>query len=336
MPSHTNRMDATLEGDRAAERIFTPRRPTDAELSGKSGMDLLSWFARTVADPAEFRLQASFVVFDALAMFRLRPSRSVLDRTTENITAVSLGSVFYVVCSGSVVFSQHGKDTTLGEGASALVSGTAAHQLRIADGAELLLVVVRKGVLHGRGVAEPTELRPIPDTAFATAVSLFLRTLASDLPLPSSAEGIASQSAIVQLLTGLIMEIAEMPASSAQHVAWIASAVTFIAGNYSNPNLTTAAVAAATGISSRHLQRIFALADTSVADELRRTRTRWAVTWIEESAGSRKLEEIAILAGFGTVARMRRAFRRQVGMSPLQYRAAAARGDAPEPAGAGA
>lgn len=324
-------MDASVEGDRAAERVFIPRRPTDAELSGKSGMDLLSWFARTVADPSEFRLQASFVVFDALAVFRLRYSRSVLDRTAEHVSAVSLDRVFYVVCSGSVVLSQNGKDTELVTGASALASGAAAHQLRIPDRAEILLILVRKGVLHGRGLPEPTELRPLPDTAFTTAVSLFLQTLASDLPLPSSAEGITSQSAIVQLLTGLVVGTAEMPASAAQHAAWIASALTFIAGNYSNPNLTTAAVATATGISSRHLQRVFALAGTSVAGELRRTRTRWAATWLEDGAGSRTLNDVAALAGFGTASRMRRAFRHETGLSPVQYRVASVRGDEPEP-----
>lgn len=325
-------MDATLEGDRAAERIFIPRRPTDTDLSGKAGMDMLSWYARTVADPAEFRLKVSFVIFDDLAVFRLTHSRSVLDRTDEHVTAVSLGSVLYVVCRGPVVLSQNGKDVSLGQGASALLPGTAAHQLRVPEGAEILLIVVRKGVFHGRGVPEPPDgLRPLPATSYVTAVSQFLQSLAVDLPAPSSPDGITSQHAILHLLTGLVAGAADAPAPSAQHALWIARAQTFIAGNYANPNLTTAAVATATGISSRHLQRVFALAGASVAGELRRTRTRWAATWLEDSGGTRTLSDVAALAGFGTVSRMRRAFRYETGLTPPQYRAASVRDEAPKP-----
>ena len=322
VPQHTGRMDANAEGDRAAGRIFTPRRPTKVDLSGEAGMDALSWFARTSADPPSFRLRVGLVIFENVAVFRLAHSRSVLDRTAAHVAAVSLGRVFYVVSTGAVVVSQNGRDIPLGSGSAAIVSGSSPHQLRIPESAETILAVVRKGVFHGRGLLESEpEPRRFPTTSFTEAVSQFLWTLSLDPPDPFSPEGITSQQAILSLLTGLVVGSSEDPQRSAPSEMWIANALTFIAANYANPSLTTADVAAATGISSRHLQRVFASADNSVADELRRTRVRWATTSLEQPEGVRKLEELAASTGFGTAARMKRAFLRQMGMSPQEYRA---------------
>ena len=285
-------------------------------------MDALSWFARTSAEPPSFRLRVGLVIFDNVAVLRLSHSRSVLDRTAAHVAAVSVGRVYYVVSAGAVVVSQDGRDIALNPGSAAVVSGSSPHQLHIPDSAETILAVVRKGVFHGRGLPESEpDPRRFPATSFTEAVSQFLRTLASNPPDPSSPEGITSQQAILSLLTGLVVGTSEDPQRTAPQELWIADALTFIAANFANPALTTADVAAATGISSRHLQRVFASAGNSVADELRRTRVRWATTQLEQPEGVRKLEELATSTGFGTAARMKRAFLRQVGMSPRQYRA---------------
>ena len=321
VPHHTGAMDANGEGDRAADRIFTPRRPANADLFGMAGMDMLSWYARTAADPSDFRLRVGFVIFEKIAVFRLAHSRSVLDRTSAHVAAVRLGSAFYLVREGAALLTQDGHEIPLSAGASAMASGDTPHQLHIPDSAEMILVIVRKGIFRGRGFSE-SELGPrrFPATSFTEAVSSFLQSLTSDLPVPSSPEGITSQQAILSLLTGLVVSSEEQQ-RPAQRELRIANALTFIAANHSNPELTTADVATATGISARHLQRLFASAESSVADELRRTRVRWASTWLSEDAGMR-LSEIATASGFGTVSRMRRAFQRQLGLSPLQYQAA--------------
>jgi AraC-like DNA-binding protein len=313
-------MDAGADGERAAERVFTPRRPTSAVLSGRAGMDVLAWFARTSAVPAAFRLDVRFVLFERVALFRLAHSRAVLDRTAAHVAAVSVGSVFYMVSAGAATLSQGGRDIPLAAGSCAIASGDAPHQLRIPEGAETILVVVRKGVFATRGLGgHGATPRRFPDSSLTDATSVFLQALASDLPVPTTREGVASQQAILSLLTGLIVGTSVEPLRATQREQWIASALTFIAANYSNADLTTADVATAAGISSRHLQRLFASADTSVADELRRTRVQWASVWLAEER-KRRLVEIATASGFGTVSRMSRAFRRQLGVSPVQYR----------------
>lgn len=315
----TVRMHASAEGERAADRIFARRRPVNANLAGKAGMEMLSWYARTSADPADFRLAVGFAIFEDVAVFRLAHSRCVIDRTAAHVAAVTLGSVFYVVRAGAVVLSQNGREIPLGAGSSAVASGEAPHQLRIPESAEMILVIVRKGAFYGGGLAEP-QPRQFPTTSVSHGVSLFLQALALDFPVPSSIEGVTSQQMILSLLTGLVISSSEGPQRSLQRHLWLESALTFIAANYGNSRLTTADVATATGISSRHLQRLFASAESSVQGELRRTRVRWASTWLEETR-ARRLDEIAVAAGFGTAASMRRAFRRQTGISPMQYRA---------------
>ncbi|GGF05384.1 helix-turn-helix domain-containing protein [Mycetocola zhadangensis] len=313
-------MDASTEGDRAADRIFTPRRPASADLSGLAGMDMLSWYARTTANPPDFRLRASFVIFENLTVFRLEHSRAEIDRTPAHVAAVRVGGAFYLVRDGAATLTQNGRTIPLGAGASAFASGVTPHQLHIPESAAMILVVVRRGMFRARGLPE-SELGPrrFPATSFTEAVSSFLRALASDFPVPSSPEGITSQQATLSLLAGLITS-SEGQQRTAQPELSIARALTFIAANYSNPDLTTADVATATGISSRHLQRIFASANNSVADELRRIRIRWAAMRLDEGVGARELTELAASTGFGNIARMRRAFLRQTGMSPTQYR----------------
>ena len=287
-------------------------------------MDVLSWYSRFSADPAEFSLQMDFVVFDDVALFHLKHSAATVERQVDHVNGVSLGHLFYFVISGSLVLSQNGARIPLSAGTSAIASGYTPHRLDVVEQTELILVVLRRGALRGRGLPEPRdEVHRFPATSFTTAVSHFLHSLTPELPRPLSPEGITSRLAILHLLAGVITGTVEEESSQAPRQAvWVAQALTYIEANYVNPNLTTAAVATATGISPRHLQRLLAASSNSVADELRRARVRWATVSLRSSlATSPTLREVAERSGFGTVSRMRRAFHREIGMSPAQYRA---------------
>ncbi|MET0372638.1 MAG: helix-turn-helix domain-containing protein [Rhizorhabdus sp.] len=82
-------------------------------------------------------------------------------------------------------------------------------------------------------------------------------------------------------------------------------------------NLRT--VARAAGVSPRHLSRLFqAELGISLAAYVESTRVDIARRLLEDSASPIKL--IAYVAGFGSMATLRRAFLRRIGVTPLEYR----------------
>lgn len=90
--------------------------------------------------------------------------------------------------------------------------------------------------------------------------------------------------------------------------------------------LTLERVALALGVSVRELQRAFAAAGTTFAEELRRARLAAAA---ELLAGQPiPVGDVALLVGYREAAWFASVFRRRYGLTPARYRAAARRGGA--------
>ncbi|KQX20322.1 MULTISPECIES: GlxA family transcriptional regulator [unclassified Sphingomonas] len=84
-------------------------------------------------------------------------------------------------------------------------------------------------------------------------------------------------------------------------------------------DLTLPAVARAAGVSPRHLSRLFrAEQGMTLAAYVESTRIDIARRLLED--GTSPIKMIAYAAGFGSVATLRRAFLRRIGVTPLQYR----------------
>lgn len=84
-------------------------------------------------------------------------------------------------------------------------------------------------------------------------------------------------------------------------------------------DLALPAVASAVGVSPRHVSRLFqAELSISLAAYVELTRIDIARRLLED--GSSPIKMVAYAAGFGSVATLRRAFLRRIGVTPLQYR----------------
>ncbi|QOV92023.1 substrate-binding domain-containing protein [Humisphaera borealis] len=98
----------------------------------------------------------------------------------------------------------------------------------------------------------------------------------------------------------------------------VASALEYISANSHRP-IGIADVARAVGVERRTLQNYFRKSiDRPIATEIRRVRIERAKR--ELAQGDRPLSEIARDAGFGTMQRLYEVFRRELGMSPSDYR----------------
>lgn len=91
-----------------------------------------------------------------------------------------------------------------------------------------------------------------------------------------------------------------------------------------DPDLTAGAVAAAAGISTRHLHRLFAAGGLRFTDHVRRARLeRCRAALGDPGQGARTLTDIAFSWGFSDAAHFSRSFRAAYGTTPRAWRAAA-------------
>jgi AraC-like DNA-binding protein len=103
--------------------------------------------------------------------------------------------------------------------------------------------------------------------------------------------------------------------------AYLLAAKSHIRGNFHRADLTTANIARAVGVSIRHLARVFALEDSSVAKFVMDTRLERAMQLLA-NAGSRPLQvgDVAATVGFVSAAHFSRAFRNKYGFTAREAR----------------
>jgi AraC-like DNA-binding protein len=111
--------------------------------------------------------------------------------------------------------------------------------------------------------------------------------------------------------------------------AYLLAAKGFIRRNFHRPDLTTSSVARAVGISDRHLARVFALEESSVARfvmDIRLERAHQLLT--ETGSGHLSVGDVAASVGFVSAAHFSRAFRNKFGFTAREARE---RGRVPRP-----
>ncbi|QOC26741.1 AraC family transcriptional regulator [Microbacterium hominis] len=308
------------------EHFFTPRRPVSARLQGVAGIEAMDWHSRIVADPETFSIALDLVVFDSLALIRTTLSPARIERTPAHVQALRIGTTVYLPIGGRLLFRQGDTRVSAVPGSAVAVTGDLPFEMTVEETAQVIIVVLRRGVLYGQGLpATPTGIRALRATSFLAAVCTFLRALTAELPSPLTQVGVSAQQAVLHLIAGVLADDLDDGARPRRQDAQLAHALSFITANAADSELNTLDVATAAGLSVRHLQRILAAAGTSVAAELRRARLERACATLTDPA--RRLlsvEDVARVSGFGNLERMRRAFVHGLGVTPAAYRSAGA------------
>ncbi len=102
-----------------------------------------------------------------------------------------------------------------------------------------------------------------------------------------------------------------------------AAVADLIERNFRDPDLSVEVIARQLHVSRRHLYRVLAGSPTSLAEMIAERRLEWARRLLT-GPGNLKLEAIAHASGFASTATMRNRFRAKYGMTPDEYRRAAA------------
>lgn len=181
---------------------------------------------------------------------------------------------------------------------------------------QLMVDLPREHLLSLTGlerIAEPTLIQSATGGLAATTAHL-LRTLESIIArgeVPAAEVTATVQDAVASLIPGT---------DGAAAVA--TTAKQFIAQHLSDPELDIDSVAGAVGFSARHLNRIFALEQTTVSRYIHGQRLLLARVDLEDpTLNDRRISEIAYRWGFASQAHFATAFKRAFEYTPSECRA---------------
>ena len=242
---------------------------------------------------------------DRVHLARVRGTRHVVERTAELIEDTPTNAVaVYVTIMGAAVFEQGGQRRVLRPGQLLVCDADRPFVREFGHGLDELAVKVPRIQLRTPIVV---DVGPGENAHGRALARLVARAVRRDCPVP------ADEQAVLELVEILADKSSDLP------VAHRAAAKAFIEEHITDPTLSAGDVAAATGISERHLSRLFAAVGTSVPRHILSRRLDAAYSMLTTAAGVRTAD-VAARCGFTSIAYFSQTFRRRFGVTAGEAR----------------
>jgi AraC-like DNA-binding protein len=167
----------------------------------------------------------------------------------------------------------------------------------------------------------PTVARPIPTaTGWARPLGSFLHAMADEL----DSAALPRISIAEQVGPLLALALGHQPTAGTGHrTRLLGRTLRLIEERHGDPELDPARVAAALGISKRHLHAVLAAASTTFVETLGRVRLDRACEMLAHRRFAQlQIGEIAWRCGYADPSYFARVFRRRFGMGPRDWRSA--------------
>lgn len=252
---------------------------------------------------------------------RVRGTRHVVERSAELVEAKPTEAIaVYMTLTGEAVFEQNGHRRVLRPGQLLVCDADRPFLRGFGRGLEELAVKVPRSEFSAlTGLATvPTpvvvDVGPGENPHGRALARLAGRAVRRDRPVP------ADEQAVVELVSVL---------AASDHVglpvAHRAAARAFIEEHFTDPTLRAADIASGTGISERHLSRLFAAVGTSVPGHIlsRRLDAAYSMLTSEPTRGLRT-SDVAARCGFTSLAYFSRTFRERFHITAGEVRAGSA------------
>lgn len=248
----------------------------------------------------------------------------VIERTPRNIQQKPVDAIMLcLLLEGDAFFYHSDGCETLTAGDAVIYDTERPFMYGFSSAMRQVILELPRTLFEGRLVSDsafrPRVLR-LTDSAAAsnharTAARTVLRTLHSP---PADDAGL--EESVLDLF-GLITG----QASGASTTGYLLAAKDFVRRHVREPDLSTGRIARSIGLSERHLARVFADDDTTVAKYVMGTRLTGArELLVDPAAASVPVAELAAAVGFVSAAHFARAFKQHFGCTPSDVRASAA------------
>jgi AraC-like DNA-binding protein len=251
-----------------------------------------------------------------IQLARVTGSPHVVERTAEVIRHSPADAVaVYLTLRGDAWFRYREGTWDLRPGQVLICDADRPFARGFARGLEELAIKVPRAALAA-------DLRAPVVTAFAPGGDPYARALARLVDRAARAErGLAADEGTVLDLVATLAAGRD----AGRTVALRAAARCFIEEHLADPGLGAARVAAATGISERHLSRVFAADETTVPRHVLSRRLQLAYAMLAGPAPGRTVADVAARCGFTSAAYFSHAFRERFGLRAGDVRRDAAR-----------
>lgn len=234
-------------------------------------------------------------------------------------------AVFVLQRAGAMVISQDGRETRLEPGDAAVVDTERPYTLHLAGPNRQIVLHCPRHLLRRRlrSLRAVTAARIARDTPTGTLLGGTLGLLARDrrdlAPPQAHAIGRYTLDLIATALEATPEAGAALPSRAS--AALLARIKDHLRENLADPALDPARIAAAHGISVRHLHRLFHESGQTVGGALREARLeRCRADLADPRQRARSVTEIALRWGFNDSAHFSRVFKARYGVSPREYR----------------
>ena len=302
-----------------ARRFATARIEADRQVELWERHNAESLIALACRPPAARSFQAAEVnlQLERVHLARVRGSRHLVERSGDLVEAKPAGAIAaYVTIMGEAFFEQDGQRRVLRPGQLLVCDADRPFVRGFGHGQLVQAVEVPRSefsALTGLAtVRKPVvvDVRPGQNPYGRALARLVGRAVRRDCPVP------ADEQAVLELVSVL---------AAASHVglpvAHRAAARSFIEEHFTDPTLCAADVAAGTGISERHLSRLFAAAGTSVPRHILSRRLDAAYSMLTaDAATSFRTSDVAARCGFTSVAYFSQAFGKRFGITAGEVR----------------
>lgn len=261
----------------------------------------------------------------ALRMAHTQANAHIIERTPDMIRAFPRESIFVnVIRAGETFVYQRGHCYKLQAGDVLIYDVRYPYLVGGADQFSLLNIDIPAELFHAR-LARTDLNKPIQISAGSSTSRLYNRTLSSlllDLIEGPAAAGLAPEvlhTQVCDLLGAMMGQASGHGATSALCAGHLLAAKAYIDEHSGDEDLRAAQIAQAVGISERHLRRLFAEQDSSVADYLMARRLDLAhAALLSPQQRRMTVAETAYRCGFASAAHFSRAFRQRFGLTPSE------------------
>ena len=252
---------------------------------------------------------------DRAHLARVWGTRHLVERTDELIEAKPADAIaVYVTILGAAIFEQDGQRRVLRPGQLLVCDADRPFLRGFGHGLDELAVKVPRAEFS-RLTGLATVRAPIVVEAGSgqnphgrALARLVARAVRRDSPVPADEQAVLE---LVAVLAGA--------GEGGLSVAYRAAARAFIEENITDPALSAGDIAAGTGISERHLSRLFAAAGTSVPKHILARRLDAAYSVLATTTELRTAD-VAARCGFTSAAYFSQTFRRRFGVTAGEVR----------------
>lgn len=226
--------------------------------------------------------------------------------------------------AGTAMVVQEDREAVLQPGAMAMYDSSAPYTLLNAQGmgGEFFQIPHSALALPTDLIRKACAVPLIPEHPLATLTFDYLRRVAADPSLFTAVNGDLVGHPSIELLRAVITTQLGYPDRAAEPLSNTLQIriLDYVSRHLSDPELNAERIAAAHFISVRHLYKVLADADISLAEYIRNRRLEGARHELGRSDATVTIASVARRHGFSDMSSFSRAFRSAYGLSPRDWR----------------